>query len=76
MLEQEGVDGYTIMRDVVGWGDRGLQSGDELTDVFKNSYLLTTCAAEDLERIVEAIRPILTRRGGVCLVSDAQWLKH
>ena len=76
VLEREGVTGYTIVRDVVGWGERGEQSGDELTDVFKNSYLLTTCADAELERIVEAVRPLLKRRGGVCLVSDAQWVIH
>lgn len=76
LLEAHGVTGYTIIRDVVGKGERGVQLGDELTDVCKNSYLLTTCDAEQLEAIVEMIRPILKKCGGVCLVSDALWVKH
>jgi nitrogen regulatory protein PII len=76
VLEAHGVTGYTIIRDVIGKGERGVRAGDELTDVFKNSYLLTTCQADQLEALVEAIRPILRRRGGVCLVSDAYWVKH
>lgn len=76
VLEAHGISGYTIIRDVVGKGERGVQSGDELTDVFKNSYLLTTCPAEKLQEVVEAVRPLLKRRGGVCLVSDAQWVVH
>ena len=76
VLEGEGITSYTIVRDVIGRGERGFQSGDELTDVFKNSLLLTTCDADQLQGIVEALRPILKRRGGVCLVSDAQWVIH
>jgi nitrogen regulatory protein PII len=76
VLEKQGVLSYTVIKDVTGKGERGVQSGDELTDVFKNSYLLTTCAPDQVERIVEAIRPLLQRRGGMCLVSDAQWVIH
>jgi nitrogen regulatory protein PII len=75
-LESAGITAYTLLKDVVGRGERGLQGGDELTDVFKNNYLLTTCTAEQLERVVAAVRPILARRGGICLVSDALWVRH
>ena len=76
MLETLGVDGYTIVPNVSGRGDRGIQSGDELTGVFSNSLLVTACLPERLEAIVEAVRPILKRRGGVCLVTDAMWVIH
>ncbi len=76
VLEAHGISGYTIIKNVTGKGERGVQSGDDLTDVFKNSYLLTTCLPEQVTEIVEAIRPLLKRRGGVCLISDAQWVVH
>lgn len=76
VLEAHGISGYTIIKNVIGKGERGVQSGDDLTDVFKNSYLLTTCPLEQVQEIVEAIRPLLKRRGGVCLISDAQWVVH
>ncbi|MCS6774687.1 MAG: transcriptional regulator [Anaerolineae bacterium] len=76
VLEQHGVTGYTIIRDVIGKGERGIRRGDELSGVFRNSYLLTTCEPQQLPAIVEAVRPILKLRGGVCLVSDAMWVKH
>lgn len=76
VLEAHGVTGYTVIKNVIGKGERGLQSGDDLTDVFKNSYLLTTCPPEQVGEIVEAIRPLLKRRGGVCLISDSQWVVH
>ncbi len=76
VLEREGVSGYTVIPNVVGKGERGAQSGDDLTDVFKNSMLITACDAARVTALVEAIRPLLARRGGVCLVSDAQWVIH
>ena len=76
VLEEHGVQGYTVVQNVTGRGERGIQSGDELSDAFKNSYLLTTCAPEQVPELIEAIRPILRAIGGVCLVSDAQWVIH
>lgn len=76
VLEGLGVTGYSIVRDVTGRGERGVQSGDELSSVFSNSLLLIACAPEKAPGIVEAIRPILKKRGGVCLVSDAMWVMH
>ena len=76
VLAAHGITAYTTIKDVTGQGERGEQFGDELTDVFKNNYLLTTCLPERVTEIVEAIRPLLKARGGVCLVSDAQWVIH
>ena len=76
ILEGLGLTGYSIVREVIGQGDRGTQSGDELTGVFTNSLLLTTCTPEQLSEVVGAIRPILRQRGGVCLISDAHWVIH
>jgi nitrogen regulatory protein PII len=76
VLEEAGVAGYTVVRSVEGRGERGTQSGDDLTDVFKNSYFITAREPEQMETIVEAVRPLLKKRGGACLVSDAQWVRH
>ena len=43
---------------------------------FDNTLLLIACAADEVERVVEAVRPVLARRGGMCLVSDAAWVRH
>ena len=75
-LREAGAGGYTLIRDVQGMGDRGERSGDELTDVFRNCYVIVACAPDASTQIIEAVRPLLQRYGGVCLVSDAQWLRH
>ncbi len=75
-LQQLGITGYTVIRDVIGSGDRGERSGDLLNDTLNNSYILIACDAEQVDAITAALRPKLKRYGGVCLISDAYWLKH
>ncbi|MDZ4788748.1 MAG: P-II family nitrogen regulator [Blastochloris sp.] len=74
-LHKAGITGYTIIRDVIGSGNRGRHAGDELTGVFTNVYVLIACPPSNLDKVVEAIRPIIKIHGGVCLVSDVQSLK-
>lgn len=76
VLDKNGVSGYSIIDDVKGKGNRGFKDGGEITDVFKNSYCMTACAPEKVDAIVDALRPILKRYGGLCLVSDVQWITH
>lgn len=75
-LRNANAPGYTVFRDVQGMGDRGERSGDELTDVFRNCYVLVACSPEESQRITEAIRPLLQKYGGICLVTDAESLQH
>jgi nitrogen regulatory protein PII len=76
LLEESGLSGYTVIREVTGKGGRGVRADDELTGVFKNCYVMTACEEEQVSRVIEAIRPVLKRFGGICLVSDAQWIIH
>lgn len=75
-LDRLDVTGYTIIRQVEGTGGRGVQGADDLSGVFRNSYVMTICEADSVERIVDTIRPMLKRRGGVCVVTDCAWVKH
>jgi nitrogen regulatory protein PII len=67
VLDALGVVGYTILRHVGGRGDRY-----EL----ENVYIIIACDAAQAAALVSAIRPILKRFGGMCLLSDAQWVIH
>lgn len=70
LLEEVGVSGYSIIQDITGKGNREVQSGYELTDLFKNSYRLVVCEENQMHKIVEAIRPVIKKFGGLCIVSD------
>lgn len=76
VIDACGVSGYTVIRDVAGRGGRGVRAGDELTGVLTNSYVMTACEADQARRLVDAVRPILERFGGVALVSDCEWVLH
>lgn len=76
ILEKIGVSGYTVLPNARGRGERGARAGDELTGALKNAYVMTACPPEEADRVVEAVAPMLKRFGGVCLVSDAQWVLH
>ncbi len=76
MIKSVGATGYTLIRDVQGSGDRGDRTGDELSNVYRNCYIIVAAGAEIEQKLLDAARPLLERYGGMCLISDAQWLKH
>lgn len=76
VLEKVGVSGYTIIKNVTGKGDRGRVIDDLETQALVNGYVLSVCTEEQEYEVVEAIRPILKKIGGVCIVSDAKWIAH
>ncbi|MGA0839826.1 MAG: P-II family nitrogen regulator [Pseudomonadales bacterium] len=76
-LDELGAPGYTVLSNASGRGDRGLRRGDEVTDTFTNCVFIVACDDDTtVERIVEGVRSLITRSGGVCLVSDALWVRH
>ncbi len=76
LLDKKGFSGYTVVKDVYGKGERGFMVGDEVTDVFKNSYLFTVCEEDKISYIIEDLRKILKKHGGICLISDVEWITH
>lgn len=76
ILDQHGINGYTMIKNVLGRGDKGIQDGEGLHNAFQNTYILVACSNEEFEKISEPLRKLLRTVGGVCLVSDAEWLVH
>lgn len=71
-----GAPGWTVLKNVAGSGDRGERDADQPTDVLGNVMILVACDTTLAMTIVERVRPILSRFGGMCLVSDAMSAKH
>lgn len=76
LLDAANVSGYTVFKEATGKGERGTRGGGELSGAFINSYVLTACPPAQVAAVVETLRPVLKRFGGVCLVSDAEWVIH
>ncbi len=77
LLRSINAPGYTLIPDVRGAGDRGERRADELTGDSSNCLVIIACDQPDMvEEILESVRPLLSRSGGICLLSDANWLRH
>jgi nitrogen regulatory protein PII len=76
ILDKVGVSGYTIINDVTGKGDRGRVINDLATSALTNGYVMSICTTEQEHKLVEAITPILKKFGGVCIISEANWIAH
>ncbi|MGA7990930.1 MAG: DUF190 domain-containing protein [Thermoanaerobaculia bacterium] len=76
IVDAAGIRGYTVLRNAGGKGGHGERSEDELVDTHRNAVLVVACDEAQLEPLLAALRPVLTRFGGMCLVSDAQWVMH
>ncbi|MFT6288056.1 MAG: nitrogen regulatory protein PII [Halieaceae bacterium] len=77
VLREIGVPGYTAIPNMGGAGDRGVRRGDELAGDSSNTLFIIACDDDALvDSIIEGVRPLLRRSGGICLVSDALWLRH
>ncbi len=77
VFKQLDIPGYSLIPEVRGSGDRGVRRADELSGQSSNSLVLV--ALDDMAKIeplLEAVRTLLGRSGGICLLSDAQWLRH
>lgn len=76
LFKESGVTGYTILRDIEGYGSHGLKSADEANDLLSNSYIFTVCEEDKFEKMIEKIRSFINKYGGKCIVSDALVLLH
>ena len=76
-LKATNAPGYTLLRDVHGAGDRGDRAGDGLGNVFRNCYVILAIADDPtVQAVIDAVRPLIQAHGGMCLMSEAKWLKH
>lgn len=77
LLHKVGAPGYTLIPDIRGEGDRGTRRGDELAGDSSNCLFVIACDdAAIIESLSAGLRPLLSRSGGACLFSEAQWLRH
>lgn len=75
-LRQAGATGYTVMPNASGFGDRGDQRADDVSGVSTNSCVLLAVSLDRAPQVIETARDSLRKYGGVCIVSDCQWLEH
>ncbi len=75
-LEKINIKSYTVYSHVGGSGERGNREEVVFGEKFENVTFVIACPEATLSTVIEALRPLLKSYGGMCLVSDAQWVIH
>lgn len=77
ILEKVGAPGYTLIRNVIGKSYWGTVSDDVNLGSSKlsNVLIICYCPQEQVKPIVEKVKPILNKYGGVCYLSDAMEIR-
>lgn len=73
-LDKSGVHGHAVIRNVVG---KGLREGNEDLDMtmLDNVYIIAFCMPEQIEPVIENVRPVLNKFGGTCYISDVMEIR-
>jgi nitrogen regulatory protein PII len=74
LLRSAGVRGYTFIKHAGGLGSRGERHPDDYGLEEKNAVVILACEEKQAERVIMALRPKLKDFGGMCLVSDCEWV--
>lgn len=74
LLQTTGVRGYTTIKQAGGLGSRGERRPDDYALQEKNAVVILACEEKQAERVIMTLRPRLKEFGGMCLVSDCEWV--
>ena len=74
LFKKHDINGYTVIKDIEGYGGHGLKTADEVTDVFTNILVFTVCEANKFDDMEIDIRKFLEKYGGKCILSDVMLL--
>lgn len=74
LFKEHKIAGYTVIKDIEGYGGHGLKTADDVMDVFSNVLVFTVCEAELYEKMDKDIRAFLHTYGGKCILSDVMLL--
>jgi nitrogen regulatory protein PII len=74
LFREAKVRGYTVIKRAGGLGSRGERNPDDYVFVEENAVMVLACEESQAERIVTMLQPRLREFGGMCIVSDCQWV--
>ena len=74
LLREANVRGYTVRKKAGGLGSTGERNPDDYALEQNNAIMVLACEEDQAEKIVMTLHPRLKDFGGMCLVSDCQWI--
>ena len=74
LCQEAEIRGYTVIKKAGGLGSRGERDPEDYPLEEENAVMVIACEEELAERLIMLLRPRLKDLGGMCLVSDCQWV--
>jgi nitrogen regulatory protein PII len=71
-LDELKVEGYSVIKDVMGKGSQGNRDGHGLMAGFKNCYIMIIVKEHELEGIINGVNPLIKSFGGMCVVTNVE----
>lgn len=75
ILDNTGVRGYSLIKNVGGLGSRGVRDPDDVLYEQENVMVVLACKDDQAQKVVSGLKPVLKGFGGMCLISDCFWLE-
>ena len=70
LLERSDVRGYTIIKNVGGYGTRGIRNPDDVLMTDENVLVILACKEDQAQKVLDELGPVREEFGGMCLISD------
>lgn len=74
MFKDANVRGYTVIKGAGGLGSTGERNPEDYFLQEPNAVMVVACEENQAEKIIQILQPELKRFGGMCLVSDCEWV--
>ena len=74
LCQEARIRGYTVIKKAGGLGSRGERNPEDYVFEAENAVMVIACEENQAERLIMLLRPKLKELGGMCLVSDCQWV--
>jgi nitrogen regulatory protein PII len=74
LFREAKVQGYTIIKGAGGLGSRGERNPDDYVFEDENAVMVIACEEAQAEKIINMLQPRLREFGGMCIISDCQWV--
>ena len=74
LFRDANVRGYTVIKKAGGLGSTGERDPDDYILEQPNVVMVLACDENQAEKVVTTLHPKLNDFGGMCLISDCQWV--
>lgn len=74
LFRHANVRGYTVIKRAGGLGSTGERDPDDYVFEQPNAVMVIACEENQAEKIIMTLHPKLKDFGGMCLMSDCQWI--